>query len=71
LFYWVGGTNKLQGDKIMEVTQDQEKCKHEVPFDEHCSLCYGDFLKHTDYHIATAMDYERFRREVNPKKTAT
>jgi hypothetical protein len=53
----------------METIQNQEKCKHEIPFDEHCSLCYGDFLKHTDYHIATAMDYERFRREINPKKT--
>ncbi len=55
----------------METNQSQEKCKHEIAFDEHCSLCYGDFLKHTDYHIATAMDYERFRREINPKKTAT
>jgi hypothetical protein len=53
----------------METTQDQEGCKHGLSFDEHCSLCYGDFLKYTDYHITTAIDYEQFRREINPKRT--
>ncbi len=53
----------------METTRNREKCKHAISFNEHCSFCYGDFLKYTDYHIASAIDYELFRREVNAKKT--